>query len=281
MQFPAATAIAVVFAGVLHATWNAMAKATTDRTMTFAAFGVVYIAGGAGGVLVTTRPDAGAWPWLALSAVLHTVYTVLLARSYRLGDFNQVYPIARGSAPLIVAAVATLAIGDRMTAAQLVGVATISAGLGVLALAGRRRVAREAVGAAFLTGASIAAYTLSDGLGVRASHHPVGYASWLFLLMGPGVTWWAVSRRGLGDLRRLPPRQWTVGVIGGVIGLVAYGIVLWAQTTGALAVVAALRETGVITGAILGVVLFRERLAVARVLAAITVAAGAALVNLR
>src|ERR1051326_9011568 len=148
MQFPAATAIAVVFAGVLHATWNAMAKATTDRMMTFAAFGVVYIVCGLGGVLVTTRPDAGAWPWLALSAVLHTVYTVLLARSYRLGDFNQVYPIARGSAPLIVAAVATLAIGDRMTVPQLIGVATISAGLGVLALAGHRRVAREAIGAA-------------------------------------------------------------------------------------------------------------------------------------
>jgi drug/metabolite transporter (DMT)-like permease len=289
--FPLSTALAVIGAGMLHATWNAMAKAVSDRHATFALYGATWAVCGAIGALVAPAPARAAWPWLATSCVLHVVYAALLVRSYRLGDFNQVYPLARGTAPLLVAIVATVFIGDRMTIAELCGVAVICAGLGLLAFVRPRghqahdqdqrvrQPRRRAVGAAALTGVSIAAYTISDGLGVRSSGSALGYAGWLFLLAGPLTLGWAMSRRPAEVWTSMRAHAWS-GLTGGVLGVAAYAIVLWAQTTGTLAVVAALRETGVITGAVIGVAVFRERAAASRIVAAVTVAAGAALINL-
>ncbi len=281
--FPLTTALIVIFAGVLHATWNAMAKATPDRVVAFALFGLAYFACGAIGIVLTPPPAVASWPFLAASMMLHTIYAMLLVRSYRLGDFNQVYPIARGSAPLLVAIVATVVVGDRMTGLELAGVATICAGLGMLAFSrpagGSGTPHAPAVRAALYTGVAIATYTISDGVGVRSSGTAAGYGSWLFFLMGPPLVVWALAVRGRSLVTLARPQLWS-GIVGGVLGVAGYGIVLWAQTTGALAVVAALRETGVITGAIIGVAVFRERAAATRIIAAITVAAGATLINL-
>jgi drug/metabolite transporter (DMT)-like permease len=136
------------------------------------------------------------------------------------------------------------------------------------------------VWAALLTGASIAAYTILDGIGVRRSGSPVGYSGWLFLEMGLLIIAWTFAAQGRELLPAMRAR-WVMGFIGGVIGVIGYAVVLWAQTTGALALVAALRETGVVTGAIIGVVIFRERLGPARIAAAATVALGVALINIR
>jgi drug/metabolite transporter (DMT)-like permease len=282
--FPLGAALAVIFAGVLHATWNAMAKGTEDRHASFALFGGTYAGCGAFAVAFAPAMAGAAWPFAVASALLHVVYSWLLARSYRLGDFNQVYPLARGTAPMLVALVASTAFGDAMTAGQLAGVAVICGALGVLAFAGQpgRRTGPSgpAVRAALLTGVSIAAYTIVDGLGVRLSGSSVAYAGWIFLGMGPLIVGWAVAARRTALWPALRA-HWRVGVAGGVIGVVGYAVVLWAQTAGALAVVAALRETGVVTGALIGVVVFREPLGRTRIAAAVAVAAGAALINLR
>jgi drug/metabolite transporter (DMT)-like permease len=290
--FPLGAALAVIFAGVLHATWNAMAKGTDDRHASFALFGGVYAVCGAIGLAFAPPMAVAAAPFAVASALLHVVYSWLLARSYRLGDFNQVYPLARGTAPMLVALVASTAFGDAMTAGQLAGVAVICGALGVLAFAGQpgRQTGRQAgrqtgpsgpaVRAALLTGVSIAAYTIVDGLGVRLSGSSVAYAGWIFLGMGPLIVGWAVAARRTALLPALRA-HWRVGVVGGVIGVIGYAVVLWAQTAGALAVVAALRETGVVTGALIGVVVFREPLGRTRIAAAVAVAAGAALINLR
>jgi drug/metabolite transporter (DMT)-like permease len=169
--------------------------------------------------------------------------------------------LARGTAPMLVALVASTAFGDAMTAGQLVGVAVICGALGVLAFAGKDTTpSGPAVRAALLTGVSIATYPIVDGLGVRSSGSSVAYAGWIFLGMGPLIVGWAVAARRTALWPALRA-HWRVGVAGGVIGVVGYAVVLWAQTAGALAVVAALRET--------------------RIMAAIAVAAGAALINLR
>src|SRR5262249_46789313 len=119
--FPLTAALAVIGAGMLHATWNAMAKANPDRVTTFAIYGVSYTCCGAIAVVFAPVPAAAAWPYLALSGLLHAVYSFLLVRSYRLGDFNQGYPIARGSAPLLVALLAAGFAGARLTVPPLVG----------------------------------------------------------------------------------------------------------------------------------------------------------------
>ena len=278
--FPLVPALAVIFAGVLHATWNAVAKAAPDR---YAGFALIGFAQGGSGLLMAcwaAAPARAAWPWIAASVVLHVIYTMLLARSYELGDFNQVYPLARGTGPLIVAFVAAATLGERLSTTQLAGVASICGGLGVLAFAGgvSRRQGR-AIGAALLTGVSIASYTLVDGVGVRHAGTAIGYCGWMFLLMGPLVPAWVLAVRGAA-LWPAVAAQWRTGLAGGLISVLGYGIVVWAQTRGALAAVAALRETGVLTGAVIGAVLFRERFGLPRLAAAGVVVMGVALINL-
>jgi drug/metabolite transporter (DMT)-like permease len=277
--FPLIPALAVIFAGVLHAAWNAVAKAATDRYASFALIGLAQAGAGLLMVAVCPAPARASWSWIAASVVLHVVYTALLARSYELGDFNQVYPLARGTGPLIVAFVAAATLGERLTTAQLAGVAAICGGLGTLAFAGgvSRRQGR-AITAALLTGVSIAGYTLVDGVGVRHAGTAVGYSGWLFFAMGPLVVLWVYLVRRAA-LWAAVVAQWRYGLPGGLISVLGYGIVVWAQTRGALAAVAALRETGVITGAVIGAVLFRERMGLPRFAAAGVVVLGVALIN--
>ncbi|GAA0327719.1 DMT family transporter [Actinoallomurus spadix] len=279
--FPLLPALAVILAGVLHATWNALAKAAADRYAGFALIGIAQAGAGLLMLSLAAVPARASWPWLATSVALHAVYTWLLARSYELGDFNQVYPLARGTGPLIVAFVAATALGERLTLTQLAGVAAICGGLGALAFAGGASARRwPAIGAAVLTGVSIAGYTLVDGVGVRHAGTATGYSGWLFFGMGPAVVAWVTVARG----RSMWPgvrAQWRLGLPGGLISVLGYGIVVWAQTRGALAAVAALRETGVITGAIIGAVFFHERMGLPRLAAAGVVVAGVALINVR
>ncbi|GAA4607717.1 DMT family transporter [Actinoallomurus liliacearum] len=279
--FPLLPALAVIFAGVLHATWNALAKAATDRYAGFALIGIAQAGAGLLMLSLAAAPARASWPWIATSVVLHAIYTWLLARSYELGDFNQVYPLARGTGPLIVAFVAATALGEHLSLTQLVGVAAICGGLGALAFTGGASARQwRAIGAAVLTGVSIAGYTLVDGVGVRHAGTAVGYSGWLFFGMGPVVVAWVAVARG----RSVWPAvraQWRLGLPGGLISVLGYGIVVWAQTRGALAAVAALRETGVITGAIIGAVFFNERMGLPRLAAAGVVVAGVALINVR
>lgn len=277
--FPLVPALAVIFAGVLHATWNAVAKAASDRYASFALIGLAQAGAGLLLLLLAATPARASWSWIATSTAVHVVYTATLARSYELGDFNQVYPLARGSGPLIVAFVAATALGEHLTVPQLAGVAAVCGGLGALAFAGgvSRRQA-GAIAAALLTGVTIAGYTLVDGVGVRHAGTAVGYSGWLFFAMGPLVVLWVRLARGAAVWPAVAA-QWRLGVPGGLISVLGYGIVVWAQTRGALAAVAALRETGVVTGAVIGAVFFRERMGLPRFAAAGVVVLGVALIS--
>jgi drug/metabolite transporter (DMT)-like permease len=130
-----------------------------------------------------------------------------------------------------------------------------------------------AVLAAVGTGLTIAAYTVVDGVGVRASGTSLGYTAWLLLIMGVLLPAGAFAVRGgqlAAQLRPVAVR----GLLGGVLSVFAYGLVLWAQTRAELAPVAALRETSIIAGAVIGAVLFKERFGAPRVVAAALVVAG-------
>lgn len=272
---------AVLLAAVLHAVWNALAHAIDDQLVGFALIGIAVSVGAAGMVLASPVPAYASWPFLAASAVLHVGYNLLLMRCYRLGEFGQVYPLARGTSPWLVAIGAAVFVGEQLTVVRLVGVVVISVGLGSLVLVGGvpTRAARPALAAAFLTGVVIAAYTTVDGLGVRSAGTVAGYTGWLFLLQGPVLPVAAlVARRGR-LWEQLRPHL-AVGLLGGFLSLAAYGLVLWAQTRGALAPIAALRESSVIVGAVIGAVVFGERFGRWRVAATVLVAAGVVLITL-
>ena len=271
----------VLLAALLHATWNAMAHAVPDRLIGFALIGTAYLV--AGGVLAATAPSpaAGSWDYLIASVLLHVLYNLLLMRSFMLGDFGQVYPLARGMAVAVVAVLATVAVGEAMPPARLVGVILVCLGLAALVAPLGRTANAElpAVVAALGTGVMIAGYTTVDGVGVRGSGSVLGYTGWLFLLQGAALPILAYARRGRGLARQARPYL-LAGLAGGVLSLAAYGLVLWAQTRAALAPVAALRETSSLMGAIIGAVVFRESFGRRRILAAVVVTAGVVLANL-
>ncbi|MEU7134724.1 DMT family transporter [Streptomyces sp. NPDC046261] len=270
-------AAAVLIAAVTHASWNAIAHGIKDQLLAFTLVGGGGAVCGAALLPFVAAPAAGAWPYLVFSAVLHVVYQALLMRSFSLGDFGQMYPIARGTAPLAVTALAAVFAGEFAGGWQLAGVAVASAGLVGLAVWGIRgsgaRPQWAAIGAAVATGLAIAAYTVVDGLGVRASGSPLGYIGWLMILEGVVIPAWALTaRRGrfLAEIRPFAAR----GLLGGLLSVFAYGLVLWAQTKAALAPIAALRESSILVGAAIGALFMKERFGTPRIVAAALMVAG-------
>ncbi len=272
---------AVLLAAVLHAVWNAVAHKIADKIVGLTLLSLAFTGFGAAALPWVDTPAAASWPALLASACVHLVYTLLLMRSYRLGAFNQVYPLARGTSPWVVAVLAVTVVGEHLSVTQLLGVAVVSVGLGCLVFANGRPSQEElpAVGAAGLTGLSIAAYTVIDGIGVRLSGAPLGYAAWLFLVHGLSMVAFAMIRRG-PSLWRGVGAHWRIGAVAGTCATLAYGLVLWAQSRGSLAAVAALRETSVIVGALIGAVAFREPFGRWRTAATVVVVTGIALLNL-
>ena len=298
---PLPVTLAVLAAAITHATWNAIAHGIKDQLL---AFGLI----GAGGILVAIPlvilspfPLSACWPYLLASIVIHVFYNLLLMRSYRYGEFGQVYPLARGTSPLVVTVLAAVFAAERPSVAQVAGVLVVSCGLALLVLAGRtgRRAAargdsgggsgggagrgsgfgRAALIAAVGTGLTIAAYTTVDGLGVRLSGSSVAYIGWLMLLESLCVPAWALARRRHVLLSGTSRRVLGSGLLAGGLSVLAYGLVLWAQTRGDLAPIAALRETSVIFGAVIGTVVFREPFGRWRIAATLLVVIGVLLLN--
>ena len=269
----------VLCAALLHASWNALLKTSSDR---LGAMTLITLGAGLGAlpvVLLSPLPPAASWPYLALGVALHAGYNLFLVRAYRVGDFGQVSPIARGSSPLLVSVGAALLVGEQMSGWSWLGVALIS--VGILSLAQlKQRMSLAGPLAALATGVFIAGYTVVDGLGARVSGDALGYAGWLFLLDSPAILLLYLMRH-----RRLPwPHDrrvlWT-GLGAGVLSLLAYGIVIWAVTQAPLGTVSALRETSVLFAALIGALFMGEKLTVRRVLACLLITAGAMLLGLQ
>ncbi|AYF79020.1 EamA family transporter [Nocardia yunnanensis] len=274
---PALVLAATLVAACGHAAWNAIAHWVPDKLVSI----TLVNAGGSlcaiPLVVWAAGPDPRSWVYLGTSVVLHIAYNLLLMASYRLGDLSQTYPLARGTSPLVVTVVAALLFRETPRSGQIAGVLLISLGLACLVFWGRRKTAspRGAVAAALVTGVMIASYTTVDGIGVRESGSVLGYIGWLMLLEGLAVPLYALARRRRAFWRDLRP-VWPVGLLGGVLSFAAYGLILWAQTRGALADIAALRESSIIVGALIGTVVFGERFGAARVAATCAVVAGIA-----
>jgi drug/metabolite transporter (DMT)-like permease len=280
-QLTLAVIALVLFAGVLHAAWNAIASAISDKTVAFALIGAAQGLLAVIALPVVGLPRSGAVAFAAGSAVIHIVYTAALLQSYRLGDFGRTYPLARGTAPVLVGLGAWFIAGEHLTAVQIAGTCTIAAALTAIVFAGGRltRADLPATAAALFTGVTIASYTIVDGLGVRHAHNPAGYLALVFVFQAPAILAIAAYRlRHRLDRRML--RDVPAGFGAGVISVLAYGIVVWAQTRGPLALVSALRETSVISAALIATLLFKEPFARRRLLPSVAVALGIVLIAL-
>jgi drug/metabolite transporter (DMT)-like permease len=275
-----AMVVAVVLGSAfLHAGWNALAHSSKDR---LAAMTLIALSSGAlaAVLLVFTRPPAHAvWPYLAASGCVQALYNFGLVLAYRLGEFGRMYPLARGTSPVLVASAATFLVGQPMSGIEAAGIGVVSAGL--LALAFSRGLPRRsdlpAVLAAVATGCTIATYTVIDGVAVRRAGSVLGYAGWEFLLSAILVVLGAAVIRRRGLARSLRPEA-AKGLGGGIVCMTAYTLVLWAQTKGALAEVATLRETSILIGAAIAALVLKEGFGHVRIAASAGVVLGIVLI---
>ncbi len=274
--------LAVLFAALCHAGWNALIKvglnplATT--TLISVGSGVVALAF----TPITGFPAAAAWPWLIASIVIHLFYFAALIESYRTGDLGQVYPIARGSAPLMTAAVSTVYVGEKLSLIGWVGIFALVSGVFMLSLRGGRDLAKidkRAVGFALFTAVTICAYSVVDGIGGRLAVEPNAYSAWLFAGIAVVMVPYAVWRDGR-DVVPAMQTYWLRGLGGGALQFLSYGIAIWAMTLAPIAIVASLRETSVLFGAVIAVVVLKEPLRAMRVAAALLIVCGLMLIRI-
>jgi drug/metabolite transporter (DMT)-like permease len=272
----------VLFAALLHASWNAMLHGNRDRFLSMTWMSIAIAAVATLVILLTPQPANAAWPYIVASGLVHIVYNVTLVRSYRRNDLAEAYPIARGSSPLLVTLGAALFAHEGIGPLHVLGILMISGGIIAIALQGRH-VSRAGVLAALTTGVTIACYTVIDGIGVRLSGgQALAYTAWMFLF------YWLmpllfVAMRGVAALWtpvRAAPMAVGSSVIGGLVSIAAYGIVIWALQSGAMGAVSALRETSVVFAVLIGRVFLREAVSGKRWLACVIVAAGAVCLGL-
>lgn len=273
---PVSVFVAVIIAAALHAGWNALLKIGLDRFLTLC---LIQMASGllALPLLPFVPPPAmAAWPWLIASAVFHVGYNVFLARAYRYGDLGQVYPLARGTSPLLIALIGVVALDERLSMGGAAGLGVLVTGIWLMALRGgqvRAPVNRAMVGCAVATALFISAYTLSDALGARANGAAVAYALWLFVINGLVMAGVLAVLRGTRVFVTLQD-HWRGGLSGGAMSLAAYTIAIWAMSQAPVAMVSALRETSVLFAVLIGAAVLKEPLRPARFAACALILAG-------
>lgn len=274
---------AVLFAAACHAGWNAVIKFGLDPFTTTALIAVAAGLVAAPFVPVLGLPPPAAWSWLIGSIVLHLGYYIGLTEAYRTGDMGQVYPIARGTAPLITAGASAVLIAEPLGTLAWCGIAVLAGGVFLMSLrggSGLPRIDRRAVGFALFTALMTAGYSLTDGMGARVSANPHAYTATLFVGDGLIMAVFALVRRGPAVVADMA-RYWKSGLIGGTLSLVSYWIAIWAMTVAPIAIVAALRETSVLFGALIAVVILKEPLRAIRVAAAVLIVTGLTLIRMQ
>lgn len=276
---------ALLFGALLHAGWNALIKSGSDKPLDT---GLVHSLGVLFAVpmlLFTGLPAPAAWPYIALSSLVHVAYYVALAGAYEHGDLGLTYPLMRGTAPLLVALGSHALIGEQLSTGAWIGVMAICAGVIVLGLSPGRAAAGaahsgrsgKAVLFALFNALIIAIYTVVDGLGVRAAGDAGAYVAALFLCDGIpylALVLWRRGPAGRAQAWGYLARRARIAWVGTLASLGSYAIALWAMTRAPVAVVAALRETSVVFAVALGMLLLHERLGVHRAAGVLVIMTG-------
>ncbi len=270
-----------MLAAFMHVAWNAMVKSNSDRFASITQVGVVQ---GLFGLALTPffpLPEGAIWFWIAASAFLHTGYKLFLVRAYEAGDLGQVYPLARGAAPLITALAAYLTLGEEMSALTTVGVLVLCLGIAVMAAKGGGLLAAldlRAVGFALAVSLFIASYTMVDGVGARQSESFASYVVWMFALDGAVMAAVYALRRGAGGASQAL-HAWRSGAGAAVLSLSAYWLVIWAMTKAPIAAVAALREVSILFALAISTFILREQATPRRIGAALCIIAGVVVIR--
>jgi drug/metabolite transporter (DMT)-like permease len=273
--------LAVIAAAAMHAGWNALLKGNGDPFDTMARIslfgGIIALVA----VWLVQWPLAAAWPWIVVSLCIHAIYRYLLIATYRAGDLAQVYPIARGTAPLLTATGTALFLAETLSGSGYLGIAALACGVFLMSMKGSRsgHLEPRAVGLALATSVAISAYTIVDGHGARINGSAASFILWEMLGNAVVMGMTALVVRGplvYAGLRT----QWLPAAGGAALSITSYIIATWAMTRAPIALVAALRETGVLFAALIGAVFLSEPMTRWRWSAALVIVGGVVMLRL-
>ena len=277
---PTIVIFTTLIAALLHACWNALAKGAADKHLSMAGVIIGHLPYAIVGLMLVPMPDLACWLYLLGSLVLHFGYQIFLLNSYKIGDLTQVYPVARGIAPLIVAMVSVSFLNVILGWQEVMAIVLIGTGLLSLGLVrghGGTRNPKAALFAA-ITGCFIAGYSLVDGLGARVAGTAIGFYGWSAI--GSALIFalfLRVTKPGL--LSRLKTEGRFIFIVGGGASYCAYALVVWGFMQAPIALVTALRETSIIFALFIGVFFMKERLDLMKVFATFTTIIGAVLLR--
>lgn len=251
----------VICAAFFHALWNSMVKGGDDKKTAMAAVVLGHFPFALGVLFFVPMPDAASYPFIVLGAVLHFLYQNFLLHAYRAGDLTQVYPIARGVAPLIVTVVSVIFLGATLGQGQIMGIAFIVAGIFALMMVRKEggKIKIKALGLALGTGVMIASYSIVDGLGARQAGTAFGFYAWLSII---NTFLMAIYLAGTAKGRRIDAfisLPLGFALVAGGVSYAAYAIITWAFTQAPIALVSALRETSIIFAVLIGVFVLKEK----------------------
>ena len=269
----------VLLAAFFHAVWNASVKSGDDKLLSITGINLSIAVMVLPLVPLVGLPDADSWPYLLASVVFHVGYYLGLTSAYRHGDFSQAYPVARGSAPILVTVWGVLVLHETLSGIQLLSVAGVIGGIMIFAT--RRLGAvlhhRKALVSALITSCFIGAYTIVDGIGGRLSMNIPAYMVWLSILDALPLACYAIHKRSLGEVADLTATRRSF--VGGALALGAYSMVVWAMSQAPIPLVSALRETSVIIAALIGAYYFKEPAGKRRIVASLVIFASIALLG--
>jgi drug/metabolite transporter (DMT)-like permease len=273
--------LAVLAAAVMHAGWNVLVKLKLDRFLTLYLIETIMGFMGLMMLAVFPWPAAASIPYAVTSGLLHVGYALFLSRAYRTGDLSQVYPIARGAAPLLTLAVTFTFMHEDVTLMGAAGVAVLVLGIWAVSLMGRGAMRLDGLTLFFAIGTSvfIAAYTIVDGVGARVSGQVSGYTGLVFVLDALFLSIAAFVMRGPGIVRAVAP-YWKTGIVGACLSVGAYWIAIWAMTQAPIASVAALREISILIVMLLSMRVLKETVSLSRLVGAGLIVAGAMMIRL-
>lgn len=249
--------LAVLVGAFLHASWNALVKSSTDKSLDTALIHVLCSLYALPVCWYVGLPDPQVWPYIGASLLVHVAYYFALAGAYRHGDLGLAYPLMRGTAPVLVALTSFVVLGEVLTPLAWVGVLGVSAGLLCLGAGGAMLRQKKALAFALSNAVLIAIYTVVDAKGTRLSGHVLQYVALLFALDGWPFALLVLWHRK-GAVMPYIRGRWRLAAGGAGASLASYSIALWAMTVAPVALIAALRETSVLFAAILGAWLLKE-----------------------
>jgi drug/metabolite transporter (DMT)-like permease len=276
-----ATAL-ILLSALLHAIVNTLVKVSGDGLITRGCMNAIACLITMPLLLVVPLPDASLWPLLLVSVLIHALYPFFLVESYRHGDLSKIFPLVRGSVPLLAAVIAAITLGQYPGPLGTAGIVLVSLAVVSFAWSADFRFIRShwrGTAFALLTGMIIAAYTVVDAVGRRAPPTALAYIVWLFVLDGVFVAMIVGFARG----RAIVPfirKNWKITLVAGVLGVLTYGLALFAFSLGPVAEIAALRETSIFFAALIGAHILHEPFGKTRIISALIAVAGILILHL-